>query len=59
MEIIWRIPCPERALDRIEELEEAVNNFPESPLRPIWEKEIESLRESNYLSPAGGKERTE
>lgn len=33
----------ERVLDRIEELEEFINNFPESALTPIFKSEIEYL----------------
>ena len=43
MEIVWKIPS-ERAYDRLEELEAAVKNLPDSPLVPLWEKEIKGLQ---------------
>ncbi len=33
----------EKILDRIEELEEYIQNFPESKLTPIFQKEIDFL----------------
>lgn len=44
MRIIWGIPNPEQILDRMEELQEAINNFPESPLLNCWEHELEALK---------------
>ncbi len=37
------IPNGETIFDRIEELTEYISNFPESPLTPIFKKEIAEL----------------
>lgn len=46
--IIWNIPC-ERALDRIDELTTYIEHFPESPLVPVFRREVEALEESVRL----------
>lgn len=33
----------EKMLDRIEELYEALQNFPDSKLAPIWQREVDYL----------------
>ena len=43
-EIIWNIPNEEAITRRIEELEEFIENFPESKLAPIHCEEIDRLR---------------
>lgn len=45
MNIIWNIPNPERIIDRMEELQEAISNFPDSPFLNCWEHELEKLQE--------------
>lgn len=46
--IIWNIPC-EKSLDRIDELIAYIENFPDSPLAPVFQREIEALEESASL----------
>lgn len=41
--MIFDLPDGERVFDRIEQLTEYINNFPESKLTPIFKKEIEYL----------------
>lgn len=43
MEIVWNIPC-ETAWDRVEELEEFIAHFPDSPLVPAFENALKHLR---------------
>ena len=43
MDIIFKIPNFERMLERIEELEACLNNFPDSPLVDIWKNELKAL----------------
>lgn len=40
----FKIPF-ESAEKRIQELNECIQTFPDSPLAPIWEKEVKALRE--------------
>ena len=43
MEIVWNIPNESKILDRIHELSQAIENFPESKLVPVWQHAIEEL----------------
>ena len=45
MDIIWSIPNPERIMDRMEELQESISNFPDSPLLNCWKNELHKLQE--------------
>ena len=42
-DIIWRMPG-EGAWERLEELEQAISDLPNSPLTPMWEREVEELQ---------------
>lgn len=42
-EIVWNLPSEGDIIDRIEELEECLRNFPESKLVPVWRSEIAQL----------------
>lgn len=43
MEMVWNIPNESQILDRIYELSQAIENFPESELVPVWQHAIEDL----------------
>ena len=43
MEMVWNIPNESQILDRIDELSQAIENFPESKLVPVWQHAIEDL----------------
>lgn len=45
MDIVWNIPS-EKAWDRLEELAEAMENFPDSPLFHCWQHELENIKHS-------------
>lgn len=42
--IIWNLPNEEAIIDRIEELEECLQNFPESKMTGIWRSAIDQLK---------------
>lgn len=42
-EIKYNIPNEERQLHRIEELAQAIENFPDSPLIHVWKKAIAEI----------------
>lgn len=37
------MPNPEKIIDRLEELYACLENFPESPMRPVWENAVAEL----------------
>ena len=43
--IVWDLPSESAVLDRIAELQEFINNFPESKLVPVFENAIAELNE--------------
>lgn len=47
MEITWNIPNGEQVLDRLEELYQYLENFPESKLAPVIREEIAILEALN------------
>ena len=43
-EVEWNLPSEGAILDRIEELEECLRNFPDSKLAPVWRDAIAQLK---------------
>ena len=43
MELNWNIPSESLILDKLDELRQALENFPESRLAPVWRHAIEEL----------------
>ena len=43
MELQWSIPSESLILDKLDELHQALDNFPESRLAPVWRHAIEEL----------------
>lgn len=44
-EMMWNIVNVDRDYERVEELERAIKNFPESPMVPFWESEIRMIKQ--------------
>ena len=44
MKIELTIPNPEHVLERIEELQTCIDNFPNSPLLTCWKNALEELK---------------
>ena len=43
MELEWSIPSESLMLDKLDELHQAIDKFPESRLVPVWQHAIEQL----------------
>ena len=43
MELEWNIPNENLILDKLDELRQAIDNFPQSRLVPVWQHAIEQL----------------
>lgn len=43
MELNWNIPSESLMLDKLDELHQAISNFPESKLVPVWQHAIKEL----------------
>ena len=43
MEPNWNIPSESLILDKLDELHQAISNFPESKLVPVWRHAIDEL----------------
>lgn len=43
MELNWSIPSESLILDKLDELCQALENFPESRLAPVWQRAIGEL----------------
>lgn len=41
----WNIPSENAIITRLDELYEALDRFPDSPMAPAWQHEIERLKE--------------
>ena len=41
----WNIPSENAIITRLDELYEALDRFPDSPMAPAWQHEIEHLKE--------------
>lgn len=46
--IVWNIPS-EKDWDRLEELTEAMENFPDSALFKCWQHEAESIKKLHHI----------
>lgn len=43
-DIVWNIPSEGQVLDRIEELQECLHNFPDSKMAWVWRNAIAELK---------------
>ena len=48
--IVWNLPSEAQVLNRIKELEECLQNFPESIMVSVWQNAIDDLKSKHgYL----------